>query len=466
MEKRTCIVIGAGLSGLAAAHALGKLRWSVTVLEARDRIGGRVLTHRFDHEGARHLYCELGGEWIGRGHRRMKTLCEEFNLEPLLPHAFDFSFLEGGKISPRFKAGAWPFSQQAAEAFKTLRDEARNWSPRTQEILDRKDWWTILRDRGFSTEELLRRDLMDSTDFGESIRQVGGFSAAAEYFTGNANDEMDFRVKDGNIRVAEELARAIKGHGGSIRDKSLVKKIRQDHAGVYVTLEGGDTYEASFCICTVPTRTLTNILFEPRLPDDQWDAAKQLQYARIMKTVLLFDQRFWLEEESDKFSCFTDGASDFIFDSTLYQSQPFGILCSYAIGDKADDLHGVYAVDPENLKSLIGRDLKTIFPKSDADAVAICAQPWQADEYTQGAYALYRPGQWFGIRAILQEPHLRVYFAGEHLADEQGFMEGAVATGQNAAEAIVKADSSDLVERSKHPAIAPYLQIRGNLIKQ
>jgi monoamine oxidase len=466
MEKRTCIVIGAGLSGLAAARALSKARWKVTVLEARDRIGGRVFTHRFDIEGARHLYCELGGEWIGNGHKKMKGLCREFELEPLLHHAFDFSFLEGGRIKDRFKVGAWPFSKKALTIFTTLREEAKNWSPRTQEILDRKDWWTILRDRGFTSEELLRRDLMDSTDFGESIRQVGGFSAAAEYFTGNKNDEMDFRVKGGNIKVTEGLEKVIKRRGGSIPLRREVEKIRQDHAGVHVTVTGGHTYQASFCICTVPARTLTKITFEPRLPDDQWDAAKQLQYARIMKTVLLFQERFWLEKGSKRFSCFTDGASDFVFDSTLYQPRPYGILCSYAIGDKADDLNAVYRRDPVELKRLIQKDLASIFPGAEPNAVAIQAQPWQADEYTQGAYALYRPGQWFGLRAILQEPHMRVYFAGEHLADEQGFMEGAVATGQDAAENVQKASNSDLLERSSHIAIAPYLHARKNIIGQ
>src|SRR5258708_1292710 len=93
MEKRSCIVIGAGLSGLAAAYALAKEGWKVTVLDARDRIGGRVFTHRFEGcKAASHLYCELGGEWIGRGHKRMKALCKEFNLEPLLRHSFGFSF--------------------------------------------------------------------------------------------------------------------------------------------------------------------------------------------------------------------------------------------------------------------------------------------------------------------------------------------------------------------------------------
>src|ERR1700757_3477091 len=255
MEKRSCIVIGAGLSGLAAAYALAEEGWKVTVLDARDRIGGRVFTHRFEgYKAASHFYCELGGEWIGRGHKRMKPQCKQFNLEPLLKHSFGFSFLEGGHVSRPYGVGKWPFSKKALAAFDTLRDEAKSWSPRTQEILDRKDWWTILRDRGFTREELLRRDLMDSTDFGESIRQVGGFSAAAEYFAGNKNDEMDFRVKGGNIKVIEGLEKAITRRGGSIHLSNEVKRIHQDDAGVQVVVPGKRTYRAAFCACTVPAR--------------------------------------------------------------------------------------------------------------------------------------------------------------------------------------------------------------------
>lgn len=467
MENRTCVVIGAGLAGLTAARILVRSGWKVTVLDARDRIGGRVFTYRFDkHKEAGHLYCELGGEWIGNGHVHMKALCEEFKLKPLMKHAFDFSFLEGGQIKAkdRFKVGDWPFSKNSETAFQILRDEAKNWSPRTQEILDRKDWWTILRDRGFSQEELLRRDLMDSTDFGETIRQVGGFSAAAEYFSSNKNDEMDFRIEGGNIKVIEGLEKEIHAHGGLIILQSEVKHVLQNHDGVQVSVPGVPPYEASFCICTVPARTLSQIVFEPGLPDDQWDAAKQLQYARIMKTVVLFQERFWMENKSTKFSCFTDGASDFIFDSTLNQPDPYGILCSYAVGDKADDLNAVYKRNPEDLKTLIEQDLAMIFPGVSSKAVDIKAQAWQADEYTQGSYAFFRPGQWFGIRAILQEPHMRVYFAGEHLADEQGFMEGAVVTGKDAAENVQKASASALLHKSSHPAIAPYIYSRGNII--
>ena len=101
MPANSCIVIGAGLSGLAAAHELASDGWDVTMVEARDRRGGRVFTHRFAK--APKLYCELGGEWVGNGHKQVKALCSKFGLPKLMKHAFDFSFLEGGSI----KAKSW-----------------------------------------------------------------------------------------------------------------------------------------------------------------------------------------------------------------------------------------------------------------------------------------------------------------------------------------------------------------------
>ena len=69
-------------------------------------------------------------------------------------------------------------------------------------------------------------------------------------------------------------------------------------------------------------------------------------------------------------------------------------------------------------------------------AANIRSMAWQRDVHTQGAYAVYRPGQWFSLRPVLQRPHGKVLFAGEHLADWQGFMEGAVVTGEAAAQAL------------------------------
>ena len=100
-RQRSCVVIGAGFAGLAAAFKLKNAGWKVTVLEARDRIGGRVFSHKFKDTG---LICELGAEWVGESHERLKALCHDFSI-PLQKHQFEDYLLRDGKVSP---PGQWP----------------------------------------------------------------------------------------------------------------------------------------------------------------------------------------------------------------------------------------------------------------------------------------------------------------------------------------------------------------------
>ena len=429
MNSKSCIVIGAGLSGLAAAYLLTKENWEVTVLEAQPFTNGRV--YSFEFEQAPGLVCELGGEWIGRDHHAMIALCKKLKLKTM-PHRFDFFFFERGRRSRRiYKPGASPFSPRAKAAYKKLKEQSEHWSPAEQEILDKKDWWTILRDRGYSERDLLHRDLMDSTDFGESIRQTGGYSAAAEYFDSDKYDEMDRKIVGGNELLPKALTEEITRRRGKILVSHRVWAIDQPEKenGVLVrTTERHEPFRAKYCICTVPARTLTRIQFHPRLPDEQWDSAKQLQYARIMKTAILCDSRFWLK----KFKRATLGQRRLIGPDGKRDKR--GILCSYAIGDKADDLH---SYTKKHLITRLHENIQAIFPHEPFRILDIKRQAWQFNKYTQGAYGFYRPGEWFTVREILGRPFGRVYFAGEHIADEQGFMEGAVNTGQAAAQSIL-----------------------------
>lgn len=420
-RRYSCVVIGAGLSGLAAAHALRQANWDVTILEARERKGGRVFSYSF--KDSPELVCELGAEWVGASHERLQALCGDFKIE-LKDHRFETGLLRDGVYK---KPGEWRFTPQADAAFEKLRAQFKTYTQRDKLKMDGYDWWTWLDEIGFTEDDLLLRDLQDSTDFGESIRHVSAYAAAAEYFESSPANEMDFKMVGGNTRLVNALASSV--GEDRIRTGMQVTEVKQRGGRVSVKA-GGETFDADACICTVPARVLDKIAFDPPLPTAHREAAEQLQYARIVKNSVLFDERFW---GAENFSMVSDVTSHYYFHSTQNQPGKRGILCSYAVGEKADVLA---AQGDLRRTDIITRDIAPFNERAPHLARDIESYAWQRDRYTQGAYALYRPGQWFKLRPILKQPHINVLFAGEHLADWQGFMEGAIVTGEEAAKAL------------------------------
>ncbi len=435
-RKKTAVIVGAGFAGLAAAYKLKTAGWNVTVLEARDRIGGRVFSHKF---AGTDLVCELGAEWVGESHERIKALCHDFKI-PLQKHQFEDYLLRDGRVS---RPGQWGFSTQAKTAFEKLIAGYEKLTPLAKTKLDKYDWWTYLEKIGFTGDDLRLRDLMDSTDFGESIRHVSAFAALAEYAESSPKNEMDYKMTGGNSTLAVEFAKRI--GLANIRTGMKATSIRQFRGRITVAAAstkpepssgventGAITISADAVICTVPINSLLKIKFDPPLPPAQRYAAERLTYARICKNSVLYDERFWRDEN---FSMVSDVTSHFYFHSTQSQAGKQGILTSYAVGEKAD----VLASQSENRRMrVITNDLVDFDKEAPTLARGIASYAWQRDEYTDGAYALYKPGQWFGIRPILARPHGKVLFAGEHIADWQGFMEGAIETGEAAAANLIK----------------------------
>ena len=177
-RHKECVVIGAGLAGLAAAYRLSERHCKVTVLEARDRLGGRVLTHHFCD--APELNCELGGEWIGNDHTTMQDLCKELKLG-LQKHAYANSFWNQLTPANLIPPGQWCMSAEALAIWEKFQTDFMSFGPKRLKELDSIDWWTQLKQLGFQPEDLLRRDMMDSTDFGETIRMNSAYTAATEY---------------------------------------------------------------------------------------------------------------------------------------------------------------------------------------------------------------------------------------------------------------------------------------------
>ncbi len=422
-RARRCVIIGSGLAGLAAALKLKNAGWQVTILEARGRTGGRVFSHRMPEN--KELICELGAEWVGESHERIQELCREFNI-PLQRHQFEDYLLQNGKVS---RPGTWDFSAQAQAAWEKMIAGYEKLSTAQRSRLDRTDWWTHLSDIGFTRDDLILRDLADSTDFGESIRHVSAFGALAEYAESSPKNEMDYKMTGGNSRLVDEFVKRIGAE--NIRTGMKVTEVNQ-RAGIVTVRAGDESFTGDACICTAPIASLRKIKFNPPLPAAQAEAAQKLIYSRIVKNSVLYDNRFW---KDDNFSMVSDTTSHYYFHSTQNQPGTQGILTAYAVGEKADVLA---SQDDSRRMNVITRDLVDFNAEAPKLARGIASYAWQRDEFTEGAYALYRPGQWFGIRPILKRPHQKVLFAGEHLADWQGFMEGAIETGESAAASLIR----------------------------
>jgi monoamine oxidase len=392
----------------------------VVVLESRKRIGGRVFSHQITSNHT----IELGAEWVGASHERVIALCEQFKLK-LLNNQFDSHLLYKGKYSPK---GQWGYSATWEQKLEKILKDFKQLSDADQRKLDQYDWWRFLVNNGCAGQDLDLRELLDSTDFGESIRHVSAYSALAEYSESSPKNEMDYKILGGNSRLAEKLVEQI-GMSHILLDHT-VQHIEQADK-VKVTCMNGEVFEADKLVCSLPTFAMKQIQWSPALPEAKMDAINELQYARINKHALVFSDRFWKDEA---FDLVTDACPHYFYHATKNQPGPEGVLIGYTIGEKA----AVFANRTQEANATdVNNTLKPLFGDILSKLQAQSNYYWGGDPYSQGAYALYGVNQWFRIRPVLAMPFLHTHFAGEHIADWQGFMEGAIVTGEDAADQII-----------------------------
>ncbi|MFN4284549.1 MAG: flavin monoamine oxidase family protein [Lacibacter sp.] len=420
-QQPKVIVIGAGFAGLAAAWQLRKRGIDVVVLEARNRIGGRVFTYTIDAKEK--LNVELGGEWISKAQRRILALCEEFQLG-LQDNQMQSNLLYKNTYS---RAGEWGMSPEWNRKLSKLKIDFVDLRSEEKNELDKLDWWRYLHNNGCDGRDLELVNLIDSIDFGESIRQVSAYAAMNHFTTVAERKDLPYKIIGGNGRLADALAGRIGRE--RIITNCRVQRIEQG-AKVKVTAADGKVFEADKIICTIPTLATKQIEWIPRLPVEKIDAIDELQYGRANKNVLLFNRRFWKDES---FSLVTDTTSHFIYHGTKKQASLKGALLSYATGDKADVVAGQ---NESNRAALAQQALLPAFGNVRPFLEKQYNHNWGDDPFSRGAYAIYRPGQWFRLRPALQRPFINTFFAGEHVADLQGSMEGAIVSGELAAAAI------------------------------
>jgi monoamine oxidase len=236
----------------------------------------------------------------------------------------------------------------------------------------------------------------------------------------------------------DALPRAIANElGNRIRLGAHVCEVRQDNGSVAIVYEqDGRTLEcrAQRAIVAVPATVLGKIRFEPELNKDQASAFQLLNYGTVVKVLMQFRRRFWLDNRRLR-GVMTDLPFMSAWDATRDQPGERGILGTYTAGENGRCL-AVMAED-DRIQWCLSQ-LDQIFPEaSDLFEIGYSAV-WDRDPLTLGTYSYFAPGQMTALAPHLAEPSGRIHFAGEHTDAWQATMNGAISSGVRAAREILE----------------------------
>ena len=439
-NNRTVTVIGAGLAGLSAAYELQRGGWSVTVLEARNRVGGRVYSLRTFSNG---LVAEGGGEFIEESHTRMRAFAEEFHL-PLgrvgswQGQDLDWACFDG-KWGPMSDARIWGVNlHDEAEKIWLALAELGDYVPnpdqpqaaRGADYLDRlstADWVNSLDAHPLAKRDFIQHIRAEYTCEPEQQSMLDLARNVSMYYT-TLERGVNYRVVGGNDRIPQALAAALP----DLRLNAPVISVRVLPDEVVVTYQQGDTHptiSSAFAILAIPLTTARLIEFNPPLPPAHQSMVNEISYGAVTKVLIEYRKRFW-DECRWNGRLVTDTPMGMTWHATSHIEDPHGILTVYTGGGPG--AHFAALPDEERVRCAVS-EIEKIFPGSSALVDQTSTVAWPNEPYTRGSYAAFAPGQVTAHWKTLFEPAGRLFFAGEHAASIQGFMEGAVESGQRVA---------------------------------
>jgi len=427
------IVLGAGLSGLAAALRLESFGFDVTVLEARDRVGGRVLTLR-DVPGAP----EAGGNAIGERYLRVRALAEQLGLRVIPVTGVDRDVtlhVNGTSVSGADWAASSANRLAPAERTRLPSMLTGLYSGRNNPMSTATAWadgslathdvpmTTALRAAGASDEALRLMNVAANTN---DIATTSWLWALREDNRRTTGGAQVFRIDGGNARLPETMAQALRR---PVETGQRVEAITQRDADVVVRLAGGSSRTAEAVICTLPMPALREVTLSPEPPTAQRTWIDTLPYTAITQVYLRPRTPFW-ETDGLPPSMWTDTGFERVF--ALRDSGRIVALVAWIDG------RGAQALDARGERATaetVIRTMARVRPASAGQVELLHVQSWGDDALAGGAYAHYAPGQLRSGTASLSTPQGRLFFAGEHTAVVAAGMEGAVTSGEVAAEA-------------------------------
>ncbi|MFC0003595.1 flavin monoamine oxidase family protein [Micromonospora siamensis] len=434
------VVVGAGFSGLAAALALARAGARVRVLEARDRVGGRVLTGWLD-DGTQ---LDLGAQWIGPTQERMYALVSAYGIDtfPSAAHGAGYVLRRGGR-STEPPAGAEELFA-ALDSLSAAVDPAEPWRAAEAPRWDRTCLTDWLEGTAADPESaryagrLLAGGLLAASPDEISVLQMvfylrgGGGSRLLLGMAGGAQQD---RLVGGPAALAQRMAAALPE--GSVTCGAPVHAIEQDRAGVLVHTER-ERVAADAVVVALPPALAGRIRYAPALPALRDGLTQRVPMGSAFKVHAVYPEPFWRADGLSGVGTAVVGPVTETVDNGMPDSGR-GVLTAFCYGDEARELREMSAGARRDalldaLTAAVGRRAGRPDELIEYD--------WSADPYTRGCFCgALTPGSWTRYGPFLRRPVGRIHWAGTETATRwAGYLEGAVRAGERAAAEVTGAD--------------------------
>jgi monoamine oxidase len=434
------VVLGAGLAGLGAAVTLARAGVDVQVLEARDRVGGRVQTVR--EPFADGLYVEAGGEFISGGHRVLRGWLDAYGIE-LMPVTGGLQlFALGGEVRrgeelADLREG---LAQQeeaiergAEEIARRVPDPRRPWAASAAGELDGRSLGSWLDGLGLHPIARTYERVWTTVDYGVEAERLSLLQYARDERLLRDEPDTADRACGGVERLPAAMAAEL---AARVRLGVRVTGLAHAADGVTVGYRHGDregSLEAAYGVVTLPLGALRDLKVEPPFDSARREAIDGLGYSSVLKVMVQFRRRFW-REAGLVGRTIVDDPLFTTYDGTDGQTGERGILTVYSAGQVAVELAALQ--EQQRIERCLER-LERLYPGCRSGFEVGRSTDWDRDGYSRGAYSYFAPNQLTRYGPILARPEGRVYFAGEHTDPWQATMNGALASGVRAAEEIL-----------------------------
>jgi len=445
-----CVVVGAGLAGLSAARTLAAQGAEVIVLEARDRVGGRTLSRRLGGGTF-----DLGAQWLGPTQRRMHALVAELGLRTYPTWATGRKVLDhAGRVSTYAgtipKMAPWDLAAMEV-ALRRLERMRKTVPLEAAERAARADEWDGM------TVESWKRSAVPFAGaqgvFDAAVRSVfgaepaelsllhflfylnsgGGLMSLVE-IEGGAQET---RVLGGTQQIARRMAEPL---GERVVLGAPVTSIEQTAHEVIVRGER-NAWSAKRVIVAVPPALAGRIRYEPGLPLSRDQLTQRVPMGATVKAIALYERPFWRARGLSGEAVATGGPVTAAFDNgtpetETARAQP--ALLGFLVGRPAREWARLGAA--ERRRAVLS-SLARWFGEEAAEPTEYLEQDWSLEPWTRGCpVGNFAPGALTQLGEALRAPIGRLHFAGTETAREwNGYMEGAVESGERAAREVLAA---------------------------